>query len=75
MTPNELMLAQQEFRLTCEEFAETICVSHASIQNWRAGRNRVNAKAEDRIKALLAMAPTEREKHLYRNRMKRRSRA
>lgn len=70
MTPIELMRAQREFRLTCEELAETIDVSWSTLRRWRRGIDPVSAAASERIKALLSMPPDSREPHLFRSRMK-----
>jgi DNA-binding transcriptional regulator YiaG len=70
MTPNELMRAQREMRLTCEELAETVGFDVCAINHWRRGVSPVNPAAAERITALAAMPESEREKHIFRNGMK-----
>lgn len=70
MTPLELMQAQRVLGLTCEELAETIDVAECTLRKWRRGRNPVAEDAANRITELLAMPEAERERVIFRRRMK-----
>ena len=72
MKPIELMIAQRKMRQTCEEFAETLGVLPQSISEYRRGFNPIPRRVADRITELMAMPEDEREKHIFRNRVRHR---
>jgi hypothetical protein len=70
MNSDDLIRAQRILRLTCEELAETLDVNAVSVLQWRSDVIPMPERHGERINALLAMPEAERERHIFRNKMK-----
>jgi transcriptional regulator with XRE-family HTH domain len=70
MTRTEFLLIQKALRLTVEEIADTLGVSAYTINAWRCGKHSIAPRNEARIRELMAMPEAEREKRIFRRKVR-----
>ncbi len=70
MTRDQFIRAQRLLNVTREEMAEALDVDVGSIGSYRSGDRAVPVRIALKIANLLAMPEHERERHIFRNKMK-----